>query len=68
MNEPESDPKPLSSASLWGGLALLLGGLILALILWSMLKWVVKLALFVAILAGLLLVIYWWTVGRKIDR
>lgn len=66
-NDSDPNPKPLK-ISLWGGILLVVGGLILLAILWKTIQAILKTLLFFAIVGGLCFIAYWWFIGRKNDR
>jgi len=67
MNEP-SKPSPTPKISLWGGVLLAVGGLVVLVIAWKALKMIFKMGIGLAILAGIAFIAYWWFIGRKNDR
>jgi len=68
MTDPIKPSPNAPKISLWGGVLLAVGGLVLLVILWKALAWILKMGIGIAILAGIAFIAYWWFIGRKNDR
>jgi|GEM_PF-1525779 len=68
MSDPTKPSPKTPKISLWGGVLLAVGGLVLLVVLWKVVATILKMGIVIAILAGLAFIAYWWFVGRKNDR